>query len=337
MSLRDKEPAWLLLVHQLPGRPVNARVKTWRRLQALGALALKNAIYVLPNTDQCREDLEWMKAEIEALRGEATVFAADSLETVSHDEIVAAFRRAREADYAALARDADRHARALSQGRGRGARVRRPGTTRDQLARLEKITYFPPRNRDAAVSAVTRLEAAMNRNRATKPGSAGPANANRPLATSDFRGRTWVTRPRPGVDRMASAWLIRRFIDREARFAFADTPPSGSRRIPFDMYGVEFGHAGERCTFETLAARFGVKNEAVARLARVVHDVDLKDRHYDSAEAAGIEQVIEGLRAMHANDATLLERGIQLFDALAASRPAHSPARRPRRGPRGKP
>jgi hypothetical protein len=332
MELRQNRPAWLLLVHALPARPVNARVKTWRRLQALGAVALKNSIYVLPNTDACREDLEWMHAEIQALRGESTVFAADSLEAFSHDEIVAAFRKAREADYAALARDADGLVGRLSRGPVRGQQARRPGALRDRLERLEKITFFPPRNRPSAVSALTRLEAAMKvMNKLTKTARGARAAADRPLAASDFRRRTWVTRPRPGIDRMASAWLIRRFIDREARFAFAEKPPSDTRAVPFDMYGVEFGHAGTRCTFETLVARFGVKDAAVDWLGRLVHDVDLKDQHYNSAEAAGVEQLVTGLRAMHADDATLLEHGMQMIGALAASKSLSRTARRTRR------
>ena len=318
MALRRDSSAWLLMVHLLPLRPVNARVKTWRRLQALGAIALKNSIYVLPNTDQCREDLEWIKTEIEAMQGEATIFTADNLESFSRDEIVAAFRKAREADYTALAKEAEALASRLGRGPVRGQLARRPAALREQLARLEKITFFPPRNQKSAVAAVARLEAAMTS--VSKSSSRAPQAQEPRLSPAEFRRRVWVTRPRPGIDRMASAWLIRRFIDRQARFTFAAKPPADSRALPFDMYGVEFGHAGTRCTFETLVARFGVKDDAVDWLARIVHDVDLKDGHYDSAEAPGIERMVAGLRAKYADDDALLERGIELFDALAAAR-----------------
>src|SRR5215831_6622056 len=137
MTLRHtSRSAWLLIVHLLPLRPVNARVKTWRRLQALGAVALKNSVYVLPNTDQNREDLEWIKTEVEAMQGEATIFTADSLESFSHDEIVAAFRKAREADYAALIRDAEALVTRLHRGAVRGRQARRPAALREQLSRL---------------------------------------------------------------------------------------------------------------------------------------------------------------------------------------------------------
>jgi len=319
MKLRHTDhAAWLLMVHLLPLRPVNARVKTWRRLQALGAIALKNSVYVLPNTDQCREDLEWIKTEVEAMQGEATFFTANSLESFSHDEIVAAFRKAREADYAALVRDADDLVARMGRRTGKGRASRRPAALREQLSRLEKITFFPPRNRGTAVAAIARLEAAMART--AKSSSTPQHTSDAPLRPSDYRRRVWVTRPRPGVDRMASAWLIRRFIDPHARFVFADTPPSDGRSLPFDMYGVEFGHTGQRCTFETLAARFAIKDAAVRWLAPIVHDVDLKDGHYDTPEAPGVEQLIAGLRATHKNDNELLEHGIEMFEAFANSK-----------------
>src|SRR5262245_24802754 len=112
------EPRWLLLAHQLPTRPSNARVKTWRRLQQVGAVAARNSVYVLPNTEQCREDFEWIRSEIASLGGEATVFAADVLTADGVEDIVAIFQRARDADYRALKRDADK---LQSSRRGQGA------------------------------------------------------------------------------------------------------------------------------------------------------------------------------------------------------------------------
>ncbi len=136
--------------------------------------------------------------------------------------------------------------------------------------------------------------------------------------TGTFRNRTWVTRPRPGVDRMASAWLIRRFIDSRARFQFAERPKKG-RAVPFDMYGVEFGHQGNHCTFETLAQRFAVTQPAVRRLGQIVHDVDLKDAHYGAPEAPVVQQMVEGLRLSYSSDQELLEHGMALFEALYRS------------------
>ena len=135
-----------------------------------------------------------------------------------------------------------------------------------------------------------------------------------------FKGRTWVTRPRPGVDRMSSAWLIQRFIDPKARFAFADEPPADDRKaVAFDMFGVAFGHQGDRCTFEVLCDRFAVKDPAVRHLAKIVHDVDLKDDRYAPPEAPIVARMVEGLRATYSDDHELLTHGIAMFAALYES------------------
>ena len=137
------------------------------------------------------------------------------------------------------------------------------------------------------------------------------------LAVKDFKKKVWVTRPRPGVDRMASAWLIRRSIDPNASFVFR-TKPRGSE-IPFDMYTGDFGHHGERCTFETLAARFSLRDPAVAAIGQIVHDLDMKEARYNRPEAPAVGRLVDGLRQMHKDDGVLLEHGIAMFEALARS------------------
>ena len=331
MSQTESRPAWLLLVHQLPPRPSNVRVKTWRRLQEIGAIALKNSVYVLPNSDPSREDFEWIKSEIHTMRGEATVFIADSIDTFSNDEVVAAFRRAREADYSALERDADA---LLGAGSRRATRPparprlgRRSRQLRDRLTALDAIAFFPPPNRDAAAQSVARVERL-----AGGAADAAPPKGDR-LDTARFQKRVWVTRPRPGIDRMSSAWLIRRFIDPKARFAFAETPPASGAAIPFDMYGVEFSHTDHGCTFETLVARFGLASAPIDRIAHIVHDLDLKETRYGAPEAPAFAHLVDGLRQMHADDGALLEQGIGLFEAVYRSfaAGARSPSPRGRR------
>lgn len=152
--------------------------------------------------------------------------------------------------------------------------------------------------------------------------------------TETVQGRTWITRPRPGVDRMASAWLIQRFVDPKARFAFADQPPGDDRkRVAFDMFGVAFGHQGDRCTFEVLRDHFSVDDAAVRRVAKIVHDVDLKDGRYCPPEAPMVARMVEGLRATYADDEALLAHGIAMFAALYESlrAPADAPKRKPRK------
>jgi len=150
-----------------------------------------------------------------------------------------------------------------------------------------------------------------------------------PLRQEDFRRRTWVTRPRPGIDRVVSAWLIRRFVAPDAKFAFVDgARPPGPRDLPFDMPDVEFGHHGADCTFETLMRRFGIADRGVAALSRVVHDLDLKEARYGMPECAAVSRVIDGLRIAYSNDHELLEQGIVVMEALYRSFAAEAPASR---------
>jgi hypothetical protein len=297
-------------------------VKTWRRLQQLGAVAIRNAVYVLPDSPQAREDFEWMKAEILANKGEASVFAADTIDSLTHDDIVAVFR----ADRARLFESIRGDVRALSRkaaqtGAMRGPELRRlqrgVRQLRDRFAQVAATDFFTAGGREETHRALTELEQLVVGPVAAPRAPAGPGAVLRP---EDYRGgKTWVTRPRPGIDRSGSAWLIRRFIDPAARFAFGDEPPDSSKAIPFDMYEVEFGHHGDHCTFEVLSERFGIEDRAVARLGRLVHDLDLKEHRYNVEEAATVGRLIDGLRQVFPGDEELLEHGVVIFEALYRS------------------
>jgi len=313
---------WLVFVHQLPSSPSNVRVRTWRRLQQLGAVVVKQAVYVLPDSPVAREDFEWLKAEIEAAGGQATVFAADSVDAWSDDALVEEFRHARQAAYAGLARDVERVAGRPASRRSSRARRDPPARRllegfRQRLAAIERIDFFGSAGRDRVVAVLGELE-----QRLAGHGSPLPVTSRRRATSAPpaYHQRHWVTRPRPGVDRMASAWLVRRFIDREARFGFAadrDAVPRDS--IPFDMFGVDFSHRGDSCTFETLIETFEIRDAAVTRVAAIVHDLDLKDGRFGAPEAPAIGAVIEGLQLGYADDDALLAQGMTLFDALYRS------------------
>lgn len=309
---------WLLFVHQLPASPSNLRVRTWRRLQQLGAVPVKQAVYALPDTPAAREDFEWLKTEVTSAGGEASVFAADNTDSFSDDALVEEFRRARQEAYGALAGEIERVlARVTATRRPRGTRApavsRLVEAFRGRLAALERIDFFGSAGRDRAATLVAQLEARAR----PSQHAAGLATAGATDVTSYTR-RSWVTRPRPGVDRMGSAWLIRRFIDAEARFAFAVDRESlpAADAIPFDMFGVEFSHQGEGCTFETLCTVFGITDPAVARIGQIVHDLDLKDGRFGAPDAGTVGTLIEGLQLTTAEDDLLLEHGITLFESL---------------------
>jgi hypothetical protein len=313
---------WLLFIHQLPAQPSNLRVRTWRRLQQLGAIPLKQAVYVLPDTPEAREDFEWLKAEVKGVGGDASVFAAGLVDAWSDDALVEEFRRSRQEAYGALARDAEQALKRVRvTRRPLGSRAPAVGRLldilRERLAAIEGIDFFGSAGRDRVLTLLGQLE-----DRGKGKGARGPAAsaAASSVTKAAYQGRLWVTRPRPGVDRMASAWLVRRFIDPQARFGFAaDRDAAPEHAVPFDMFGVELSHQGDGCTFETLCAAFGIDEPAVARIAGIVHDLDLKDGRFGAPECGTVGAMIEGLQLACGDDDVLLEQGMTLFDSLYRS------------------
>lgn len=309
---------WLLFVHQLPSTPSNLRVRTWRRLQQLGALPVKQAVYVLPDTPSAREDFEWLKTEIRSAGGDASVFAADHVDSWSDDALVEEFRRARQEAYGEIAGEIERvlrRVRATRRPRGtRAPAVRRLiEVFRERLSAIEHVDFFGSAGRDRVTALLQQLEERA----ADSPPPAERPRTDRHADLQNYRNRVWVTRPRPGVDRMASAWLIKRFVDAEARFAFvADRESAPHDAVPFDMFGVDFSHQGKWCTFETLCAVFAIHAPAVARIAAIVHDLDLKDGRFGAQEAATVGTVIEGMQLAISKDDELLDRGMALFESL---------------------
>ena len=319
---------WLVLVHQLPPTPSNLRVRTWRRLQQLGAIPLKQAVYVLPDSSDAREDLEWLKTEIVAAGGEASILEANHIDGTADGELVDAFKRAREHDYAVLARDVETALeKAGRTRRPRGQRApalrRLSEIFRQRLTSIETIDFFGSAGRDRVISLIEHLN-----NLGSAPAESAKGGEG---SVMHYRNKLWVTRPRPGVDRMASAWLIRRFIDPQARFSFAaDRAGVPADALPFDMFGVEFTHHGDDCTFETLCRRFTLHDAAVTRVGELVHDIDLKDSKFGAPDAVTVGAIIDGLQLTHADDHDLLEHGITMFESLYRSYERSARPARPR-------
>ena len=308
-------PRWLVLVHQIPPRPNYLRVKVGRRLQALGAVALKNSVYVLPRGDQALEDFQWVRREIVAGRGEATIGEARFLEGHSDGDVEALFQAAREKDYSSLAREARDLDRAVTRGRGAPLEASRAmlGRLRKRLSEVQAIDFFGAPGREAVESLLAGVEARFRPARAAAPGA--------PLPARGLRGRTWVTRSGIHVDRMASAWLIRRFVDRQARFKFVPGHAYAPRRdeLRFDMSEAEFTHEGDLCTFEVLVRRFRGQDPALVQLGEIVHDIDLKDGKFARPEAPGLERLIAGIVMRHAGDEVRLQEATAFFDSLYES------------------
>ena len=316
---------WLVLIHQIPPKPDYLRVKIGRRLQRLGAVAIKKTVYVLPNRPQSLEDFQWVRAEVNEGGGDASICKADFVDGLSAEQIVAQFRGARDADYAELAAAA-REARTALRPRDRDA-DRRTARPEQDLARFKRrlaaivvIDFFHAPGRPMAEEAVRALSGALETAAPPQRGQLGISES------AQVRGGTWVTRAGIFVDRIASAWLIRRFIDRDARFKFVDpgAQPMNAGELRFDMFEGEFTHDGDRCTFETLLDRFRIDDRALHTIGEIVHDIDLKDDKFGRDEAPGIERVLAGIAAANGDDTARLERGSLLFDDLYASYSARS-------------
>lgn len=308
-------PRWLVLIHQIPPHPSYLRVKIGRRLQGLGAVAVKNSVYVLPRSEQAFEDCQWVRKEIVAGGGDASVCEARFVDGLSDDSVEALFNRAREADYEALAREV----RALQDAGRRGKRASAPKEkieaallrSRKRLAEIAEIDFFGAAGRDTVEGLLAAVESSLRPSREDEPRS-GPAGMG------ELRGRTWVTRAGIHIDRIASAWLIRRFIDPEARFRFVGGPSHAPApgELRFDMFEGDFTHEGDLCTFEVLRRRFGIEDPALAPIAEIVHDVDLKDDRFKRPETAGVDHLIAGVALRHKDDEARLMHGGAAFEAL---------------------
>jgi hypothetical protein len=299
---------WLLLLLSLPPRPSSLRVRAWRRLRALGAVPLKSGAYLLPDGGDRYEQFQWLTQEIQRDGGDATLLRADRIENMPQPDIVRLFQEARNQDYAALA---DRYRKLLKGRRPRlGDEMARLAR---ELDRLSEIDFFEAPGRREADRAREAVE------QRTATARARPAGAAPPLDLDALKGRRWVTRPRPHVDRIASAWLIKRFVDPQAEFVFAAADQVPADAIPFDMAGIELGHHGEDCTFETLLRRTGLRDRKLAILAEIVHEADLKDQKFARDEARGIDLALRGLLSAIKDDHEALAQGMTLFDGLYAT------------------
>src|SRR5881296_642371 len=307
---------WLTLLTSLPRTPTRHRVGVWRKLQRMGAVRLRSAGWMLPETPETTELFQWLVQEIQSFRGEATLLRVDRVEPMTDDEIAALFHKVRGVEYQAVVHGCreilaqiDRY-RSSHRGSVAAVRTKLDGLKRE-LDRIQSIDYLEA---PAGQRARALWETTAKRLRAVETRPRAPGGRHR--ASLPARGSTWVTRPRTHIDRIASAWLIKRFCDPDAKFAFADAADAARKGIPFDVLGADFGHHGEDCTFETLLNGLGTKNGGGKVMAGIVHEADLHDGKFTRNESTGVDFAIRGLAASTQEDQELLERGMAIFDGL---------------------
>ena len=324
-TINKRRQDWILLIHQLPPKPTNLRVRIWRKLQKVGAVAIKNSVYVLPATDETYEHFQWLKQEIESAGGEASVFRADSVEGTTDDEIIAAFRKARDEEFAAVSAQLDGLTGAIrEQSRGKHLSAGRLSAHEAEIDKLhielERIAakdFFNVAQRASACSAYERCQKAIRAAQGPTGKAALSQKKGGTLDVAKYQGKRWVTRRNLHIDRLASAWLIKQFIDKSPRFYFVAEGETVEGAIPFDMFGAEFTHHGEDCTFETMMKQFGLaESEGLREIAEIVHDIDLKDDKFHRSEAAGLNAIIDGLSKVLRDDRKLLHRTGAVFDGL---------------------
>ena len=326
-TIAKRSLEWILLIHQLPPKPTNLRVRIWRKLQRVGAVAIKNSVYVLPATEETHEHFQWLKQEIESAGGEVSVFRAGSVEGATDEEIIALFRKARDEEFAAISAEFDGLTGAIrEQSRGKhlsAGRLSAHEAEIDKLhAELERVAandFFNAARRAAAFSAYERCQRAIR----AAQGPSGKAELSRKKAgtldVEKYQGQRWVTRRNLHIDRLASAWLIKQFIDKSPRFYFVAEGETVEGAIPFDMFGAEFTHHGEDCTFETMIKQFALaESKGLREIAEIVHDIDLKDDKFHRLEAPGLNSIVDGLSKVLRDDRKLLQQTSVVFDGLYA-------------------
>jgi hypothetical protein len=295
---------WLLLLYSLPAHRNTKRVAVWRRFKKIGALQITTSTYLLPDRPEHYEHFQWLTQQIRDAGGEATLVRAREIEGLPNQKIVESFNKARDKDYATLSKTL----RVLI-GRRKHTDAQ---DLADEMERVKKqfreirgIDFFnSPRAQDVEM---------LLRKTEQKPGA---KKAFPRINIKDYQKRTWLTRPRPEIDRVGSAWLIRKFIDPEAKFVFAKAVSAEPDAVSFDMLEAEFSHHGDDCTFETLTKRFGIRDKAVRKIGEMIHDADLDDAKFQRNECAGIDRILKGWAKEGLSDDELLREGFRCFDGL---------------------
>jgi hypothetical protein len=296
---------WLLLTFSLPKKRASQRVEIWRKLQRYGSVPLGNSGYLLPNNVITQEHFEWLATAIRKYGGQASVVKIQSIDNLSTPQLVGRFAEARSREYQQLIRDLQKLSTFPPHSRSSG----RVSRLRARFREIAEVDFFNSPLERRVEQLLARLDTPTS-----------PAKEAVKINPRNYVGRIWVTRPRPGIDRSASAWLIRRYIDKKARFAFAQEEHVPRDAVPFDMfYAGGFGHRGEDCSFETLQKGFRIRDAKVAVIGQAIHDADLLDEKFGRKEGFGVDAVLNGWAKQRIPDHKLLERGIQLIDALYQS------------------
>ena len=301
---------WIAISYSLPSKSSSPRVSIWRQLKRVGAVSPVGGVYILPAQGPCVEAFGWLAQQVRQAGGEAVVMHVGRFEGLTDQEAIALFRQVRQLEYAEIHEQADRIEAAIREPDDTEERM----AVKDELDRLQKqwadvarIDYFECPERDLLAARLARLRLALF------PEPSQPVE----IAAAEieaYRRARWVTRPHPHVDRLACAWLIRRFIRSDATIRYGLEPQADE--VPFDMPDTEFSHRGSLCTFEVMLRTFGLDEPALGTLAEIVHEIDMRDGVYAHPETSGVDALLRGWQLSGLPDGELEARGISLFEGL---------------------
>jgi hypothetical protein len=317
---------WLLVFYSVPSHPVSNRMKVWRKLAKVGAVQLKGSVYILPATEEHEEFCQWLIGEVKSMGGDGAFVKSTEIKTMTNADIRRLFTMQADREYHRLEKVLDVFERKIQSIR-KGSKSEEGKHLTEKAAKLakefeelRKRDYFESLTGNILKKRIQALEAALRNAGGKTPEEASTVVTRK---TQDYLGKIWATRKNPFVDRMASAWLIKRFVDPKASFVFIDERDVTSLDnaiVTFDMRGAAFTHVGDLCTFEVLVKSFGIKDKAVKKIAEIVHDLDVKDDKYGKPETTGVEDILTGIRKTAKSDADGLDRGMTAFEMLYQSK-----------------
>ena len=302
---------WLVFTYSLPSAERSSpRVAIWRKLSKMGAISPRGGVHILPAREDCLESFQWLSKEVHQHHGESLLMRVESFEGMTNAEVIGLFQQKSDQEYTELEVAISALEKSAMKKLSAAARLRLYAELqkmRKGQQEILKTDFFNSPAGARIVSRFSKLDRVLS--------NSDEATEIPKVSKVDFQGKVWVTRPRPHVDRLSSAWLIRRFVDSNAEIRYAKSPDASE--IGFDMKeGGTFGHVGKFCTFETLLTAFDLHDVALRKLGEIVHEIDLRDGMYTHPEISGLDLILKGWLLTGLTDKELELHGIALFEGL---------------------
>ncbi len=299
--------SWIAFSYSLPSHLGSSRrVAVWRRLKRLGAITFNSGVYVLPNKEDCLESFQWLVQEVQEAKGDSVVMKVEKFEGLSDGEVMEEFRKACKEDYKELNERLLKLEKELNTKKFKQIKDKLR-SLENQFLEIAKVDFFQSPYGKDIVNRMKKIKQKIDSTPSTAPGL-----PSFPIA--DYKNKKWVTRPRPHVDRLSSIWLIRKFINKNAKIRYADDPRPDE--IPFDMKGVMLGHHQNLCTFETFLAIFNLQDSSLKIMGEIIHEIDLRDGKFFHPQIEGIAAILDGWRQSGLPNEELETHGVVLFEGL---------------------